>query len=64
MMSIFDAYRDTDLIYLHTLVVCDTENPKLSLNSSINFFMRVDFPQPDGPTTAENSPSLMDIESP
>ena len=32
-----------------TLVVWDTENPKLSSNSAINFFIRVDFPLPDGP---------------
>ena len=32
-----------------TLVVCETENPNLSGNSSMSLFMRVDFPEPEGP---------------
>ena len=27
----------------------DTENPKLSGNSSMSFFMTVDLPEPEGP---------------
>jgi len=36
-------------IAILTLVVCDTENPNFPSNSSISFFISVDFPLPEGP---------------
>ena len=39
----------TKIIIALTLLVWDTENPKLSGNSSISFFITVDLPEPEGP---------------
>ena len=42
-----------------TLVVWETEKPNLSGNSSMSFFIRVDFPEPEGPHSTSGSNSAI-----